>query len=181
MVLHLKRAGARELGSSGQPSTSGDSHHHLSDDDLSFLIRCALRAFVAVFLQVLLNIFATPCYCPNKPLSLSISSNVAVCACHCCYLYKPFKQRCVLLSFLPHSDMPCLHALLLSGSLDKTHSNAAMPNCRFINPTYLSENAWSKIQEKFKEDGSVQLKVRGVRVNWLLVSVEVIVLNGVLI
>uniref|UniRef100_A0A7S3R425 Fe2OG dioxygenase domain-containing protein n=1 Tax=Dunaliella tertiolecta TaxID=3047 RepID=A0A7S3R425_DUNTE len=60
-------AGARELGSSGQPSTSGDSHHHLSDDDLSFLIR-------------------------------------------------------------------------------------------FINPTYLSENAWSKIQEKFKEDGSVQLK-----------------------
>ncbi|KAF5842957.1 Oxoglutarate and iron-dependent oxygenase degradation C-term-domain-containing protein [Dunaliella salina] len=60
-------AGAREPGSSGQPSTSGDTHHHLSDDDLSFLIR-------------------------------------------------------------------------------------------YMNPTYLSESAWSKIQGKFKEDGSVQLK-----------------------
>ena len=29
----------------------------------------------------------------------------------------------------------------------------------FVNPTYLSEDSWPKIQAKFAEDGSVQLQV----------------------
>ena len=30
---------------------------------------------------------------------------------------------------------------------------------RYVNPTYLSEDSWPKIQARFEEEGSIQLQV----------------------
>lgn len=45
-----------------------------------------------------------------------------------------------------------------SGSLDLDDDDLALL-VRFVNPSYLSEDSWPKIQAKFEEDGSVQLQV----------------------
>ena len=56
----------------------------------------------------------------------------------------------------------------------------SLPQVRYVNPTYLSEESWPKIQERFKADGSVQLQVRTrARSASVIVVVGVVVEVGV--
>lgn len=67
------------------------------------------------------------------------------------------------------SASPISHVIFPLGLFTQTCSDAAPSDLddddlallvRFVNPSYLSEDSWPKIQAKFEEDGSVQLQVQ---------------------